>query len=145
MKKLLTMIAVAMLGWCASAQTYVTNDLAIATTITNGATHTVTATNYVDCTRYSEVCFEFSFQGTNANTAPATISFVRSGRLGVWETTPFTAITLAANGTSAVVGLTNIQMGAAGYIKPYQIIFTTASNDVTNAVLKAIQKGYRRD
>lgn len=146
--KILILAAIASLvcaGVKAQSVSYSTNNLEIFTVLTNGATYAFAGTNFVDMTRNTEVAFEFALQGTNANTALATVTFVRALSSNRWETIPSFAVQARANGTTPVVSITNWNVGAAGYIKPYQVSFAAATDDATNVTLKAFVKGYRRD
>ena len=142
MKKILLLIG--LIAFNATAQTYVTNDLQIATTITNSATYTFAGTNYVDLTRYSQVAFELKFQGVGAASGNVTVTFKRGGTTGDYETTPGWTFIVPANGTTAVIALTNYDSGPIAFAKLNTIVSAAGAN-LTNATLRAFVKGYRRD
>lgn len=109
------------------------------------ATYTYSGSNYLDVTRNTQIAIQFegSGAGTTTNAAALTFTYQMSRDATNWFTAPF-ALVWGSLGTTRAVAGTNIDVGAFGYVRPYQIVNATAMN-LTNCTLSAIIKGYRRD
>lgn len=148
MKRLIAMIgtgALAMVLLTPARAEVGSIDFGINPTVTNNVTSTsATAVGTAVAVTGQDACgLLFMTQGNAAGTGLVTITFQRSPDNVNWETSPkFTWIN-ALNGTTAVVGYTNLPntvVGAAGYIRVYSIQNADASASGTNSVLNIVKK-----
>jgi len=117
-----------------------------------GATNTIaenatTAANLgvaVKVDRVTDVAVVASFQGSAAGASAVTYTWARSIDGVNYETTPRPTTVWAQNGTTAVIGYTNLPsawVGAAAYIKLVGIASGGATGNLTNHSVKiAIKK-----
>ncbi|NOS70041.1 MAG: hypothetical protein HOP33_08930 [Verrucomicrobia bacterium] len=122
----------------------ITNFFAASSTLTASG---IAATNYLDTTRNTQVALQFEGYGSGGSSnTTITFTFIQSGDKTNWWTAPF-ALVWVAQGTNLSVAGTNVDVGAFGYLRPYQVI-STVTNSVTNSAafpLSAILKSDRRD
>lgn len=112
------------------------------------STYTYTGANYLDMTRNTQLGLQFEGfgSGTVTNASALTFTYQLSRDRTNWFTAPF-AFVWGSQGTNKSVNGTNVDVGAFGYVRPYQIV-NAAAMAITNSFsspLSAILKGYRRD
>jgi hypothetical protein len=114
----------------------VTNTVAASTTITTG----LGAAS--DVRNNEHVGIMLLFRGLGPSAGNVTLTLARSTTGITYETTPQISVTVAANGTNAVVFATNLVssvIGDWGYLKPVSLQ-NAATNSLTNVVLQIIRK-----
>lgn len=145
--KLITLFAI----FCApfaQAQMYGTyTNLSATNFFAASATYEYSGTNYIDMSRNTQLGLQFEGYGSamSSNTT-LTFTFKLSRDHTNWFVAPF-ALVWYAIGTNLAVHGTNVDVGAFGYVKAWQVT-STVTNSVTNSAaspLSAIIKGYRRD
>lgn len=107
------------------------------TGVTNGiaANTTQTINSPATITRWPGLCLTVGFNQSGAGTGNTTFTFAKSADGVNWETSPFLAIALAGNGTTAVNYVTNFSEGSLpGYIRLVSIANTNASLYLTNVI-----------
>lgn len=122
-----------------------------ASTLLNGGTNTIAANSTntynskVGLTKYDEVSLEISYAYTGAGTGIQTFNFASSNdgtnRATAGQTYSFT---LAGNGTTPVTLVTNIYVGASGYLFLTTGANTNATLITTNLLVRAVPKPSRR-
>lgn len=116
-------------------------------TTVNGGTNYVeqgtTATHYsgelLSVANAREVAIMTSFKLTGAGTDNITLKFDSSIDNVNWESDEHT-IVVPATGTTTKVAITNITIGAVGFLRLASVQNAAASQDVTNLVVKAAIK-----
>ena len=101
------------------------------------------SSNSVYLPKTTDVGLDLQVQGDAAGTGLLTLTFARSYDGIVWETTPRFTWQVPLNGTTAVVGVTNIpstSIYTAGYLKCVSVANADASCNATNCVLRVIRK-----
>lgn len=114
-----------------------TNSIAVNTTISENMGNAVQIANHRD------VGLEVRFQGSAAGTTAVIYTFLRSNDGTTWETVPGLTAGFAQNGTTAVVGYTNLPLaaiGAAGWIKLSSVQNQDADAVLTNHSVRIILK-----
>jgi hypothetical protein len=120
-----------------------TIDFSITNSIAANATTSVNLGNAVSVTGQDNAGLMLKVQGNAAGTGLITITFARSPNNTDWETSPKFTWVNSLNGTTAVVGYTNLSstwIGAAGYLKVVSIVNADASCTGTNASLTLVKK-----
>jgi hypothetical protein len=140
MKKILTSLAaVAILATVAQAQQYTAASLTVTSNIAAASTNSpASAVRAVTRNRHAAIATSFAMTG--AGTPNVVFSFSRSADGTNYETTPSLVITNAANGTNTVTSITNLDLGAAGWLKLVSVANTNASTAITNLAVKVSTK-----
>lgn len=110
-------------------------------TVTNETTRT-TGFTAVEIPKVNNVGLALRFTGAGAATDNLTLTFARSVDGSNYETTPRFTWRVALNGTTAVVGYTNLvesTIGAARYLKLVSIQ-NEGTNNATNVYVEVIKK-----
>lgn len=143
MKKLITLLALAVFAGVASAQTYAPQSLGnmpatLATTVeTNLATPPV-----IDVRKQSNVGITFSFNQSSASTSNVVYVLHRSIDGSRYDTNREITVTIPSTGTATNNYTTNISCAGIGYIRLWAIRNTTAITTMTNfGVTYAIKTG----
>lgn len=147
-KTLLILLTLCICAPFAQAQMYGTyTNLSATNFFAASATYTYSGSNYLDMTRNTQLGLQFEGYGSaHSSNTTLTFTFMQSRDHTNWFLSPY-ALTWTAQGTNLSVAGTNVDVGAFGYVKAYQVT-STVTNAVTNsasAPLSAIVKGYRRD
>jgi hypothetical protein len=121
-----------------------TNSIAAAATIT------ANMGDALPLSAHTAVGIEHRFTGTAAATASNVITFARANTESPvttdWETVPRLTVSFAGNGTTHVVGYTNLPVAAIGAARWIKIISIQNGDDdsvmATNSVWLIIKKGH---
>jgi hypothetical protein len=100
------------------AQQYATQVKAIVV----GASGTSNTVDTITLTKYEDVAVHVKTQLAGSGTDNTVISYSKSVDGVTYETTPSVVLTIANTGTTAVNTVTNISMGACGYLKIASIV-----------------------
>lgn len=100
------------------AQQYATQVKAIVVAA-SGTSNTV---DTITLTKYEDVAIHIKTYLAGSGTDNTVISYSKSVDGVTYETTPSVVVTIANTGTTAVNTVTNISMGAAGYLKIASIV-----------------------
>jgi len=140
---LMSMVMVAVLVLPAFAEVGIT-DLGVTNKFTaNYTTVANVSSNSVYLPKTTDVGLELQIQGDAAGTGLITMTFARSYDGIAWETTPRFTWQVPLNGTTAVVGVTNIAAStiqSAAYLKCVSIANADATANATNCVLRVVRK-----
>jgi len=121
-----------------SAQQYTLTTLLSATNTVAASTssnYTASAT----LTKHDNVALLLSFTHAGAGTDACTFTFDRSLDGSTWETTGNWVVSVAANGNTQVNVVTNLSLGAVGYLR-IRTIDNGVAEDMTNIVVKVATK-----
>jgi len=146
MKKMIGM-AVLMVGLEVFGQAYDLSNWGVTNRLVNGALLTGTnnlGTNVLDVTRYTDVGLQVKFAGAGSGTEPMKVWLLRSADGTNWQSGDGEVWSVPAAGLAQVVAMTNLDVGALGYLK-LRALTNGNSGDLTNVTLSAVLKGYRRD
>lgn len=116
---------------------------AVTNSIAENATTTANMGNAVKVDRNTDVAVVCAFQGSAAGTSTLTYNWARSIDGTTWETFPRPSFIFTQNGTTAVVGYTNLPsawVGAAHSIKLVSIVHSGATGAITNHSVKIAVK-----
>jgi hypothetical protein len=120
-----------------------TNNVLAATTNTYSAV-------IANCTQYDQVGLQISMKGSNTFSGNVTFEFAKGGDSSTFATVAPGAFTLtvAGNGSTQVNYVTNVTMGALGYLKLTSVGNPSASAYLTNVTVSVIKKpileGYKK-
>jgi hypothetical protein len=108
-------------------------------TIAGGTTQTCTNL-IIDVPRYGNVALAFKFNMSGSTTSNIVYTFSKSIDRSNWSTVNPITVTVAANGTTDVVEVSNQAIGAVPYLKLETIQNTHASLVMTNKMVKFTPK-----
>lgn len=104
-----------------------------------------TTSNYTtivfDVRKQKDVMVEGSFKATGTNESSITLTLQPSLDGVTFDSTTVWSWTITANGTSTVVGSTNIALGGAGFVRLASIANPNATQGLTNILVRyAVKK-----
>jgi hypothetical protein len=102
------------------AQQY--NTGSFTTVVAASTTSNYTSSAVFTCTKYEDVSIWVQSKIADAGTDNTTVSFAKSVDGTTYETTPSVVVTIANTGTTTVNTITNINVGAAGYLRLSSIV-----------------------
>jgi hypothetical protein len=100
-------------------------------------TNTAAGTGVFGVTKYEDVCIWVNSKIADSGTDNTVVNFSKSADGTTYETTPSVVITVANTGTVNVNTITNINVGAAGYLKLVSVVNGDGSGNLTNIVTVA--------
>jgi hypothetical protein len=117
-------------------------------TLVSGVTNRLTAdaTNFpsviLDCRRYDEIALQTQFRGLGLGSQPMRYLLRKSLDATNWAS--HGTWTVAQNTTNAVVDVTNIYVGAVGFLQIYAVENGSTTNVMTNHFLYFTPKPFRQ-
>lgn len=136
MKYIIAIIAAVAITASVHAQQYNTGSI---TTVVAASTTTNTTSGIgvFAVQKYEDVTIWTNTKIADSGTDNTVVSFAKSADGTTYETVPSVVITVANTGTTAVNTITNINVGAAGYLKLVSVVNGDASGNLTNIVTVA--------
>lgn len=133
MKQILAILAaVALCASAAQAQQYAVATAYSSGTNTIATNGTVTNNFVIAATKVTDIGLAISARAVGAATGNITATFARSLDGTNWVSTPNITLAVAANGTNPVTAVTNITVGAVGFLRLNTVAYADPTSVLTN-------------
>lgn len=128
------LLLVSLIGlWSAAAQTpYITTTLLAGGTNNIAAATTNSPALVLDLTKSTDVVLQVSYVSLGTNVLDTTLVLVRSADGSTWSTINPHRIAVTGNGTNSVCLVTNLTVGATGWLKISSIEHPNGATGITN-------------
>ena len=141
MKKILTMLALAVAALApAHAQQYAVSTAYSSSTNSIGTNATVTNNVTISATKVADIGLGVTARGASGATGNITATFARSLDGTNWVSSPTITVAVPLSGTNVVTAVTNITLGAVGYLRLNTVANGDPASVATNVAVKVAKK-----